>query len=91
MTNYTKILKLLKLEVQEVMDDQPELDRTEVLAEILEGIKTDMKNDSEEDEEIEKNEPRSINVPELVLGMGEVVLSGALIVTLLYLIFPFRF
>ena len=40
---------------------------------------------------IKKNEPRSINVPELVLGMGEVVLSGALIVTLLYLIFPFRF
>jgi hypothetical protein len=53
MTNYTKILKLLKLEVQEVMDDQPELDRTEVLAEILEGIKTDMEDDSEEDEEID--------------------------------------
>ena len=40
---------------------------------------------------IKKNEPKSFNVPELVLGMGEVVLSGALIVTLLYLIFPFRF
>ena len=53
MTNYTKILKLLKLEVQEVMDDQPELDRTEVLAEILEGIKTDMEDNSEEDEEID--------------------------------------
>jgi hypothetical protein len=34
---------------------------------------------------------KSFNVPELVLGVGEVVLSGALIVALLYLIFPFRF
>ena len=50
MTNYAKILKLLKLEVQEVMDDQPELDRTEVLEEILEGIKTDMEDESEEEE-----------------------------------------
>ena len=33
---------------------------------------------------------KSFNVPELVLGMGEVVLSGALIVTFLYLIFPFK-
>lgn len=33
---------------------------------------------------------KSINVPELVLGIGEVVLSGAIIVTLLYLIFPFK-
>jgi hypothetical protein len=31
------------------------------------------------------------NVTGLVLGIGEVVLSGAIIVTLLYLIFPFRF
>jgi len=51
MTNYAKILKLLKSEVQEVIDDQPELDRAEVLEEILEGIKTDMEDDSEEDED----------------------------------------
>ena len=44
MTNYTKILWLLKLEVQEVMDDQPELDRSMVLESILEGIKTDMED-----------------------------------------------
>jgi len=51
MTNYAKILKLLKSEVQEVIDDQPELDRAEVLEEILEGIKTDMEDESEEDED----------------------------------------
>lgn len=56
MTNYTKILKLLKSEVQEVMDDQPELDRAEVLEEILEGIKTDMEDDSEEEEEEEETD-----------------------------------
>jgi hypothetical protein len=50
-TNYAKILKLLKSEVQEVMDDQPELDRTEVLEEILEGIKTDIENEQEEDDD----------------------------------------
>jgi hypothetical protein len=33
---------------------------------------------------------KSFNVPELVLGIGEVVLSGGIIVTLLYLIFPFK-
>ena len=53
MTNYAKILKLLKSEVQEVMDDQPELDRAEVLEEILEGIKTDMEDEQEEDDEVE--------------------------------------
>ena len=51
MTNYAKILKLLKSEVQEVIDDQPELDRAEVLEEILEGIKTDMEDDSEDEDE----------------------------------------
>ena len=50
MTNYAKILKLLKSEVRGVMDDQPELDRAEVLEEILEGIKTDMEDESEEEE-----------------------------------------
>ena len=53
MTNYAKILKLLKSEVRGVMDDQPELDRAEVLEEILEGIKTDMEDESEEEEEID--------------------------------------
>lgn len=53
MTNYAKILKLLKSEVQEVIDDQPELDHAEVLEEILEGIKTDMEDESEDVEEID--------------------------------------
>ena len=53
MTNYAKILKLLKSEVQEVIDDQPELDRAEVLEEILEGIKTDMEDNSEDEDEID--------------------------------------
>ena len=50
MTNYTKILKLLKAEVQEVIDDQPDLDRNDVLYDILEGIKTDFDNEEEEDD-----------------------------------------
>jgi DNA-directed RNA polymerase subunit beta' len=33
MTNYAKIIKLLKSEVQEAIDDQPDLDRAEVLEE----------------------------------------------------------
>ena len=51
MTNYTKILKLLKAEVQEVIDDQPDLDRKDVLYDILEGIKTDFDNEEEEDDD----------------------------------------
>jgi hypothetical protein len=51
MTNYTKILKLLKAEVQEVIDDQPDLDRNDVLYDILEGIKTDFDNEEEEDDD----------------------------------------
>ena len=50
MTNYTKILKLLKAEVQEAIDDQPDLDRNDVLYDILEGIKTDFDNEEEEDD-----------------------------------------
>ena len=33
---------------------------------------------------------KSFSVAGLVLGMSEVVLSGGIIVTLLYLIFPFK-
>ena len=51
MTNYAKIIKLLKLEVQEAIDDQPDLDRAEVLEEILEGIKTDMEDDTRDSDE----------------------------------------
>jgi hypothetical protein len=51
MTNYTKILKLLKAEVQEAIDDQPDLDRNDVLYDILEGIKTDFDNEEEEDDD----------------------------------------
>ena len=51
MTNYTKILKLLKTEVQEVIDDQPDLDRNDVLYDILEGIKTDFDNEEEEEDD----------------------------------------
>ena len=51
MTNYAKILKLLKSEVQEAIDDQPDLDRAEVLEEILEGIKTDMEDDTRDSDE----------------------------------------
>ena len=50
MTNYTKILKLLKAEVQSAIDDQPDLDRNDVLYDILEGIKTDFDNEEEEDD-----------------------------------------
>jgi hypothetical protein len=51
MTNYAKILKLLKSEVQDVLDEQPELERSEVLEDILEGIKADMDNESVDDED----------------------------------------
>lgn len=51
MTNYTKILKLLKAEVQSAIDDQPDLDRNDVLYDILEGIKTDFDNEEEEDDD----------------------------------------
>jgi len=51
MTNYAKIIKLLKSEVQEAIDDQPDLDRAEVLEEILEGIKTDMEDDTRDGDE----------------------------------------
>ena len=56
MTNYTKILKLLKTEVQEVIDDQPDLDRNDVLYDILEGIKTDFDNEECQDEDDDGDE-----------------------------------
>ena len=56
-TNYSKILKLLKSDVEATMEDQPELDYEEVLEGILEGIRHDlpdiMKDDEEDEDEYE--------------------------------------
>ena len=42
MTNHEKILKLLKTEIQEVIDDQPDLDLVDAVEGVLEGIRQDI-------------------------------------------------
>jgi hypothetical protein len=42
MTNHEKILKLLKAEIQEVIDDQPDLDLVDAVEGVLEGIRQDI-------------------------------------------------
>ena len=53
MTNHEKILKLLKTEIQEVIDDQPDLDLVDAVEGVLEGIRQDILDtlDAPDDEE----------------------------------------
>jgi hypothetical protein len=42
MTNHEKILKLLKTEIQEVIDDQPDLDLIDAVERVLDGLRQDI-------------------------------------------------
>jgi hypothetical protein len=42
MTNHEKILKLLKTEIQEVIDDQPDLDLIDAVEGVLDGLRQDI-------------------------------------------------
>jgi hypothetical protein len=60
MTNHEKILKLLKTEIQEVIDDQPDLDLVDAVEGVLDGLRQDIldmldaPDDEDEDGDIDE-------------------------------------